>query len=173
MQTCSQLSLHSISTLTSVKHSQMLINTLPYFYPCVRASWVGKWVCFGCSHNIPFSWSHRDVRELYWFPKTHNIFLPLVVCHGGDLLKDAQLQSAVCIMASCLSWHLWINLLGCLSCVNCVVDLFQFWIQYWEPESWLQISWEISQTSMDGCQNNQATWLVFGHTHMYTWSASF
>lgn len=81
---------------------------------------------------------------------------------------DAQLQSAVCIIASCLSWHLWINLSGCLSCMNRAVDLFQFWIPYWEPESWLQISWEIRQTDRHGCQNSQATWLVFSHIHTDT-----
>lgn len=99
-----------------MKQSQMLINTFPYFYPCVHASWVGKWVCFGCSHNIPSSGSHWNVGEPYRFPDMHKILLSLVVCHGGVLVKDAQLRSSVCIMASCLSWHLWINLAGRLFC---------------------------------------------------------
>lgn len=50
---CRDLSLYSISALTSLNHSQMLINTFPYFYPCVDASWAGKRVCFGCSQYIP------------------------------------------------------------------------------------------------------------------------
>lgn len=53
MQRCWDLSLYSISALTSLNHSQMLINTFPYFYPCVDASWARKWVCFGCSRYIP------------------------------------------------------------------------------------------------------------------------
>lgn len=46
------LSLCSISALTLLNYSQMLINTTPYFYPCVDASWAGKWVCFGCPQYI-------------------------------------------------------------------------------------------------------------------------
>lgn len=41
------VSLRSISALTSLKHSQMLINKFPYFYPSVHASWVGSGFVLG------------------------------------------------------------------------------------------------------------------------------
>lgn len=92
------------------------------------------------------------------------VFLLLVVCHGGDLLTAAQLQSNFYIMETCLSWHPWINqlefLLHELYCHPMPVP-----IQDCKRENWLQthclseplnLRWPMSES--------QATWLVFGHT---------
>lgn len=88
----------------------MLINTFPYFYSCVDASWAGKRVCFGSSQYFSaracFHVSNKRTVLTSW---NAYAFLLVVVCHGGDLLKATKPESSVRIMRTCLSQHLRIN----------------------------------------------------------------
>lgn len=87
------------------------------------------------------------------------VFLLVVVCHGGDLLKAAQLESSVCIMETCLSRHPWINQL----------DVSPPWIvvRHWsesvnvKTDSRLWLSEQLSLRRP--MSETQPTWLFFGH----------
>lgn len=95
---------------TPLNPCQTLINTFPYFSPSVNASWEWKWVCFGCPQCIPARATlSRFSQENHWLPANAYVFLPVVVCHGPELLRAAQVKSSVCIMETCLSRHTWIN----------------------------------------------------------------
>lgn len=108
----------------------MLINTFPYFYSCVDASWAGKRVCFGSSQYFSaracFHVSNKRTVLTSW---NAYAFLLVVVCHGGDLLKATKPESSVHIMRTCLSQLLrinqWTSLLYELWCHTAGVDIQQ------------------------------------------------
>lgn len=50
----------SLGALTSLKRSQMLINTLSYFYPCAHSIWVGLFWVFGPSRLAELTGGKRE-----------------------------------------------------------------------------------------------------------------
>lgn len=138
-----------------MKQSQMLINTFPYFYPCVHASWVGKWVCFGCSHNIPSSGSHWDVGEPYWFPE--NLIYSSLWCLSRWGSVERRTTPVQCLHNAVLFVLTPVNSSSGLS-------LSPAWIVPSIRSTSEFRAGSLSQTGVAENENNQDAWLFFSRT---------
>lgn len=109
------------------------------------------------------------IREQYWRPEKQNISVLLVVCLDGDLLKGAHLESSVCIMDTCWSWHLWIKPPD-VSPAQIVPILCRFIFKsVWANADSRLPQWAVKPVWID--VKTQPTWLFFGPTQTHCLSA--
>lgn len=154
------LALYQIPDLTETQPDAH--KYIPLFLPlcaCQLGGEVGLFWVFSVFQPTPHV-AHKRAALTSW---NAYVFLLLVVCHGGDLLTAAQLQSSFCIMETCLSWHPWINQLESLLHELCCHPV-PVPIQDCKRESWLQtlLKWAVKPALTD--VRISAHMITFGHT---------
>ena len=118
-----------------------------------------------------FHFSHKRAVLLTLLKCIH-VFLLVVVCHGGDLLKAAQLRSSVCIMETCLSRHPGINQVDVSPSVNCIALQWRSRVRSVNVENRprVLVKWAVRAASAD-VRNSAHMIICRSHLHTFPFSS--